>query len=231
MPPSSAIVPARTRRLPRPSGRRKPRRGPGSPRWMQGPADAPRWRFLIRRRRPERAGHRARRRGVGRRPAGGGGRCPIAAPRSGPGSSSRCTPTRPTAHQPGLSNRLIDLERRHVDVPGRRQSRLGPGGEGDANYAKAIDRLCGAGGRTGTSTTSYGKQASAEVRRDMDRWRSCTRGSQGVFFDEMIYEDTAAGAEDQAGLSRSGSVGLLADGGQPGCGDAGAITSPPRRPT
>ena len=55
----------------------------------------------------------------------------------------------------------------------------------------------------GYVTTSYGKRASAEVRREMGRWRELYPRVQGIFFDEMIYEDTAAGAEYQAGLSRS----------------------------
>ncbi len=102
-------------------------------------------------------------------------------------------------------NRLMDIKRRHETVPMWVvvNPASGPGGQVDANYTKAIDRLLGAGCvALGYVPTSYGKRPEAEVRRDIDRWLKLYPRVQGIFFDEMIYEDTAAGAAYQAGLSR-----------------------------
>jgi hypothetical protein len=79
----------------------------------------------------------------------------------------------------------------------------GPGKQIDANYTKAIDRLLGAGCVVlGYATTSYGKRAATDIYADIDRWLKFYPRTQGIFFDEMIYEDTEAAARYQALLNR-----------------------------
>ena len=69
-------------------------------------------------------------------------------------------------------------------------------------YLRAIDRLRGAGCVVlGYVSTSYGKRAAADVQKDIDRWLGMYARIQGIFFDEMIYEDTAAAAAYQAALN------------------------------
>jgi hypothetical protein len=102
-------------------------------------------------------------------------------------------------------NRLIDVKRRYETVPMWviLNPTSGPGKEVDANYTKAIDRLQGAGCVTlGYVTTSYGKRAPADVRKDIDHWLKMYPRIHGIFFDEMTYEDTAAGAKYQAALGQ-----------------------------
>jgi hypothetical protein len=79
----------------------------------------------------------------------------------------------------------------------------GPGEHVDANYAKAIDRLTGAGCVVlGYVSTRYGKRAPVDARHDIDRWLKMYPQAQGILFDEMIYEDTEAAAKHQAGLNQ-----------------------------
>ena len=79
----------------------------------------------------------------------------------------------------------------------------GPGKEVDANYTKAIDRLKGAGCVVlGYVSTSYAKRNSVEVKGDIDGWLKMYPQIQGIFFDEMVYEDTAAAANYQAELNQ-----------------------------
>ena len=102
-------------------------------------------------------------------------------------------------------NRLMDIKRRYETVPMWVivNPASGPGTRADANYTKAIDRLVGAGCvALGYVTTSYGKRPEADVRADIDQWLKMYPRIQGIFFDEMIYEDTDAGAKYQAALSR-----------------------------
>ncbi|MGL4553176.1 MAG: spherulation-specific family 4 protein [Gemmataceae bacterium] len=101
--------------------------------------------------------------------------------------------------------RLLDLRRRFETVPMWVivNPASGPGKAADRNYARAIDRLVGAGCVTlGYVSTSYAKRDAAAVRKDVDRWRELYPRVHGTFFDEMIYEDTDAGAKHQAGLTR-----------------------------
>jgi hypothetical protein len=108
-------------------------------------------------------------------------------------------------HTNATYNKLIDVKRRHETVPVWVivNPASGPGKQVDANYTKAIDRLQGAGCVVlGYVTTSYGKRPAADVRADVDRWRKMYPRTQGIFFDEMIYEDNEAAAEYQAGLNR-----------------------------
>jgi hypothetical protein len=102
-------------------------------------------------------------------------------------------------------NRLMDLKRKYEKVPiwVIVNPGSGPGAQVDANYTEAIDRLRGAGCVVlGYVTTSYGKRSPANVRKDIDRWRKLYPRTQGIFFDEMTHEDTAAGAKYQAALNR-----------------------------
>jgi hypothetical protein len=108
-------------------------------------------------------------------------------------------------HTNRVYNRLIDVKRRYETVPFWviLNPASGPGEQVDANYAKAIDRLCGAGCVVlGYVTTSYGKRAAADVQADIDRWLKLYPRTHGIFFDEMTYKDNAAAADHQARLNR-----------------------------
>lgn len=102
-------------------------------------------------------------------------------------------------------NRLIELKRRHETLPFWVivNPASGPGQQVDANYTKAIDRLRGAGCVVlGYVATSYGKKPAVEVRREIDGWLERYPRIQGIFFDEMVYEDNDAAAQYQAALNR-----------------------------
>ncbi len=97
-------------------------------------------------------------------------------------------------------NRLIDLKKSHPRVPvwAIVNPDSGPGKEVDANYVKAIDRLHGAGIVTlGYVSTEYGKRGPQAVRDDLGTWQKLYPKIQGVFFDEMLYEDTPAAVVQQ----------------------------------
>lgn len=103
-------------------------------------------------------------------------------------------------HTNRIYNRLIDLKRRYETIPFRVivNPGSGPGTMVDANYTKAIDRLRGAGCIVvGYVATAYGKRPVTDVRADIDRWKKFYPNTHGIFFDEMIYEDSAAAAEIQ----------------------------------
>jgi hypothetical protein len=102
-------------------------------------------------------------------------------------------------------NRLIDVRRRYETVPMWVivNPASGPGKRVDANYTRAIDRLRGAGCVViGYVTTSYARRTQDEVKKDIDRWLEMYPRIHGIFFDEMIYEDTDEGAKYQSALSR-----------------------------
>jgi hypothetical protein len=108
-------------------------------------------------------------------------------------------------HKNAIYNRLIDLKRNYPTVPMWviLNPASGPGEAVDANYTKAIDRLRGAGCVVlGYVATSYGKRREADVRKDVDLWLKMYPHMQGIFFDEMIYEDTEAGAKYQTALDQ-----------------------------
>lgn len=108
-------------------------------------------------------------------------------------------------HTNPVYNRLIAVKRKHETIPiwVILNPASGPGKAVDANYTKAIDRLQGAGCVTlGYVSTSYGKRSPAEIRKDIDDWRRMYPRIQGVFFDEMVYEDKAESADYQANLNR-----------------------------
>jgi hypothetical protein len=108
-------------------------------------------------------------------------------------------------HTNSVYNRLIDLKRRYETVPMWviLNPASGPGAQVDANYTKAIDRLQGAGCLVlGYVTTSYGKRPAKDVEADLAAWLKFYPRTQGIFFDEMVYEDSEDAANYQAGLSR-----------------------------
>lgn len=108
-------------------------------------------------------------------------------------------------HKNPAYNRLMDVKRQFETVPMWViiNPASGPGEQVDANYTKAIHRLCGAGCMVlGYVTTSYGKRTQGQVQKDVDQWLKMYPRIQGIFFDEMIYEDTDAGAKYQAALNR-----------------------------
>lgn len=108
-------------------------------------------------------------------------------------------------HTNPVYNRLIELKRRHETVPFWviMNPASGPGEQVDANYTKAIDRLIGAGCVViGYVSTRYGKRPREEVAADVQRWRQLYPRTQGLFFDEMVYENSDAGVAHQAALRR-----------------------------
>ena len=107
-------------------------------------------------------------------------------------------------HKNPSFNRLIEVKRRHETVPMWviLNPASGPGEQVDGNYAKAIDRLRGAGCLVlGYVTTSYARRSETEVRKDIDQWLKMYPHIHGIFFDEMTYEDTEVAAKYQTALS------------------------------
>lgn len=121
--------------------------------------------------------------------------------------------------------RLIETKRRYETVPFWVivNPASGPGERTNDNYVKAIDRLRGAGCVVlGYVSTSYGKRPAAEVKADLDRWLKMYPRIQGTFFDEMRYDDTAAGAAHQASLNQyAHDAGLWPTVGNPGADTPG----------
>jgi len=108
-------------------------------------------------------------------------------------------------HTNDVFNRLIELKRRYETVPVWVivNPASGPGSSVDANYTKAIDRLRGAGCVVlGYVSTRYAKRSKDEVGSDIDRWRAMYPRTHGIFFDEMVYEDTASAVGHQASLKQ-----------------------------
>jgi hypothetical protein len=108
-------------------------------------------------------------------------------------------------HKNPVYNRLMEVKRRFESVPVWViiNPASGPGEKVDANYTKAIDRLCGAGCVVlGYVTTSYGKRTEAQVQKEIDQWLKLYPRIHGIFFDEMRYEDTKTAAAYQAALNR-----------------------------
>ncbi len=108
-------------------------------------------------------------------------------------------------HKNAAYNRLIDIRLRFRTVPiwVIVNPASGPGDRVDANYVKAIDRLRGAGCVVlGYVSTRYGKRSKDQVQKDVDQWQKLYPKAQGIFFDEMIYDDTDAGVKHQASLNQ-----------------------------
>lgn len=107
-------------------------------------------------------------------------------------------------HTNPVYNRLIDLKRRYETVPiwVILNPASGPGKTADANYLKAIGRLKGAGCVVlGYVSTGYGKRSVNDVKKEMEQWLKIYPNIQGIFFDEMIYEDTPEAVKYQTGLN------------------------------
>lgn len=103
-------------------------------------------------------------------------------------------------------NRVIELKRIYSKVPFWVivNPASGPGTSIDPNYTKAIDRLIGAGCVVlGYVSTSYGKVPVETVQANMRTWQMFYPRVQGIFFDEMLYEDTEAAVEHQVTLNQS----------------------------
>ncbi len=104
-------------------------------------------------------------------------------------------------HTNAAYNRLISIKRQFETVPMWVivNPASGPGEQIDQNYVKAIDRLIGAGCVVlGYVSTSYGSRAADDVEQDIDAWREMYPRVHGIFFDEMVYEDTPEGAAYQS---------------------------------
>jgi len=107
-------------------------------------------------------------------------------------------------HNNPAYNRLIELKRRFEMIPiwVIVNPASGPGDAIDANYTKAIDRLEGAGCVVlGYVSTNYGKRPERDVKADIDAWLKLYPRTQGIFFDEMINEDTEAGVKSIVSLN------------------------------
>jgi len=108
-------------------------------------------------------------------------------------------------HKNPVFNRLMEVKLRHETVPMWviLNPASGPGEHVDANYSKAIDRLRGAGCLVlGYVSTSYGKRRESDVRKEIDQWLKMYPGIHGIFFDEMIYEDTEVASKFQTSLTQ-----------------------------
>lgn len=109
-------------------------------------------------------------------------------------------------------NRLIELKKQFPTIPFWVivNPASGPGTQVDANYTKAIDRLRGAGCVClGYVRTDYAKRSVSDVKKDLDLWLKLYSAIQGVFFDEMIYEDTDRGVQQQLAFKEHArSIGL-----------------------
>jgi hypothetical protein len=107
-------------------------------------------------------------------------------------------------HTNATYNQLIALKRRHASIPFWviLNPASGPGSNRDANYTKAIDRLQGAGCLVlGYVSTRYGKREASAVSRELETWLRLYPRVQGVFFDEMINEDTDQAVDHQRSLT------------------------------
>lgn len=101
-------------------------------------------------------------------------------------------------------NRLIDVKRRYETVPiwVILNPASGPGKRVDANYTKAIDRLQGAGCVVlGYVSTNYAKRPKTDVEMEVMTWLKLYPRTQGIFFDEMIYEDNETGVNYMTALN------------------------------
>ncbi|MGV3606493.1 MAG: spherulation-specific family 4 protein [Planctomycetaceae bacterium] len=102
-------------------------------------------------------------------------------------------------------NRLIEIKRRFETVPiwVIVNPASGPGIAVDANYTKAIDRLQGAGCVVlGYVSTEYGKRDAGLVKNDIDTWKAMYPKTQGIFFDEMNYQDDDSWVNHQVRLNQ-----------------------------
>lgn len=102
-------------------------------------------------------------------------------------------------------NRLIEIKRRFETVPiwVIVNPASGPGIAVDANYTKAIDRLQGAGCVVlGYVSTEYGKRDAGLVKNDIDHWKAMYPKTQGIFFDEMNYQDDDSWVNHQVRLNQ-----------------------------
>jgi Spherulation-specific family 4 len=109
-------------------------------------------------------------------------------------------------HTNASYNRLMELKRRFERIPFWviLNPSSGPGQQVDANYFKAVDRLIGAGCSVlGYVLTGYGKRSLAEVAKDLQAWQRLYPRTQGIFFDEMVYENDSAQVAHQLKLSHA----------------------------
>lgn len=100
-------------------------------------------------------------------------------------------------------NRVLELKRNYPTVPFWVivNPSSGPGKQVDANYARAIDRLIGAGCVTlAYVSTAYGRKEPGEIAGELSRWRELYPRIHGVFFDEMRTEDEPSGVVYQRSL-------------------------------
>ncbi len=103
-------------------------------------------------------------------------------------------------------NRVMELKRRFHSIPFWIivNPDSGPGTAIDANYTKAIDRLVGAGCTViGYVSTDYARRTQSQVVQQMKQWKEFYPRVQGIFFDEMVYEDNLKSSEYQSQLNLS----------------------------
>ena len=91
-----------------------------------------------------------------------------------------------------IYNNLISFAREHKDIPiiAILNPSNGPGGVIDNNYRVAIKRLYSANiYPVGYVYTNYANRPIADVKADIDAWKTIYPEIKGIFFDEMTYED------------------------------------------
>ena len=107
-------------------------------------------------------------------------------------------------HTNAAFNRVMELKRQFPAVPFWfiANPASGPGDAVDANYTKAIDRLIGSGCVViGYLPTDYGRRTSEQVQKHLLAWKTMYPRVHGIFFDEMIYEDTEVAVAHQVKLN------------------------------
>ena len=74
----------------------------------------------------------------------------------------------------------------------------------------------------GYVATGYGTRPAADVQNEIRKWRELYPEIQGIFFDEMIYEDTAGAVQHQSALNAfAHETGYWPTVGNPGTGTPG----------
>lgn len=127
-----------------------------------------------------------------------------------------------TSPRDGTWTAVIAAKQAHPTVPVLAviNPATGPGDAASAAHLEGIARLCDAGVKViGYVPTAYGARDEADVRSDIDRWKSFYPRATGVFFDQQVRR---SGSEDYyrrlAGYARS--VGLDYSIGNPGTNPA-----------
>lgn len=110
----------------------------------------------------------------------------------------------PTGEGLEFWNKLIEAASR-VPIVVIANPNNGPGAQQDENYSKVIARAQATGIRVvGYVATGYARRELAEVKRDVDRWKTLYSNVEGVFFDEQSSSaDDIGYYRDLSGYARA----------------------------